>query len=108
MNAPKRPELSPGPAPGQRPLLDRPTCDCPAREVHPFTMRIVDLAMSALETGRLCPIAVGTSLALTAGSILNPANVTPETRAAAKKGALVVAEALETIARGMRQRAGDA
>lgn len=100
-------KIIPHNAPGQKPLLEGPPpCDCPTERLTDIQMRMMHPIAEMVErTFNDCPIGVATVLGLMAANLVNPANVTPESRAEARRCSLIVAETFEKIAKGIRARA---
>jgi len=93
-----------GPAPGQRPLLDEPPCDCPTDPAQRFIAVATAAAFSVMENDGLCAKATATCLVLAAGALMNPANVTDDARPLCRERAVEFADLMEGIARRIRER----
>src|SRR5262245_35155916 len=98
------PEFSWGTAPGQKPIVIEPLCECPPEVASGFLgtmMRPIHSAVVTVFNG--CPIAVSVALLRIIAALVNPANVEEHSRANSKRAALAVAGAMEIFAKGIRE-----
>lgn len=91
---------------GQANLLAEPPCDCDGLVVTTFQKHIATIAHGIKMPRRVCVVARAVALGLVGAGFVNPINVRPEDRDECKRAALIVADAYEEIARGIRRRVG--
>src|SRR5215467_13018882 len=97
-----------GPAPGQRPLLDDPPCDCDGETVQAFIASCTTASFTTMQHYNLCAKATATALLMVAGALLNPANTEDgHARELCRERALEFAEIMEGVARRIRERAAN-
>jgi len=104
----RKPEIIYQSAPGQRPIISEPACDCPQDKIRKFSDDVLSSVFKHMDPeDGLCAMGIATALLLVAAGMVNPHNVAEAYRKNAKAASRQYAHILEEAAKVIRERGSD-